>query len=104
MRPPAEWDVTRTETTDMVKQMCLRAEGLVVHAVVRVADRFMEPGRRRRALSPYVLLVVEASEAGCDQATALTVARRLLSEPAAAGVTPPLRRLQRAARRSQPAR
>jgi hypothetical protein len=98
---PAEKDVTRTETTDMVKQVCLRVEGLVVHAMVRMADRFLAPRSRRRGLSPYVLLVVEAAEGGADRATALMVARRLLSHPTAAGGTPTLRRLQRAARQPQ---
>jgi hypothetical protein len=87
--------------TDMLRLMCLRVEGLVVHAMVRTTDRFLGPWSRRRGLSPYVLLVVEAAEAGADRATALAVARRLLYHPTAAGVAPPLRRLQRAARRPQ---
>jgi hypothetical protein len=87
--------------TDMLRQMCLRVEGLVVHAMVRLADRFLGPWSRRRRLSPYVLLVVEAAQAGADRTTALLVARRLLSRPTAAGVAPPLRRLQRAARHPQ---
>jgi hypothetical protein len=74
--------------TDMLRQMCLRVEGLVVHAMVRLADRFLGPWSRRRRLSPYVLLVVEAAQAGADRTTALLVARRLL-RPTAAGAAPP---------------
>jgi hypothetical protein len=84
------------EATVTVRTALGFAERLAVHAVAHAADRFTGMWTRRRALSPYVALVAEASAAGVDHQTALVVADRLLADTVG---TPDVRRLQREARR-----
>jgi hypothetical protein len=83
-----------------LRRAACRLEAPAVRAAVRLADRLTGRWARRRSLSPYVLLIAEASEAGVDLATAVDTARRLLA--ADAGRTPNVRRLQHAARTAVP--
>ena len=83
----------------MMKRAAIGCEAVAVRAALRFADAVTSPWLRRRRLSPYVLLIAEASEAGVDHDAAVALAHRLL-QPESDDMRPSIRHLQRQARRA----